>query len=74
MAGIAIVILLTGGDDALQGLQNLIVITALPFSVVIVLMCVGLWKALRSDPRTYRQNLSAQSAGQRRSLRSGELR
>ena len=56
MAGIAVVILLTGGDDALQGLQNLIVITALPFSVIIVLMCVGLWKALRSDPRTYRQN------------------
>lgn len=55
MAGIAVVILLTGGDDALTGLQNLIVITSLPFSVIIVLMCIGLWKALQSDPRTYRQ-------------------
>lgn len=33
MAGIAVVMLLVGGEDALTGLQNLITVTALPFSV-----------------------------------------
>ncbi|WP_311199862.1 BCCT family transporter [Brachybacterium paraconglomeratum] len=33
MAGIAVVILLFGGQNALQGLQNLIVVPALPFAV-----------------------------------------
>lgn len=50
MAGIAVVILLAGGQNALQGLQNLITITALPFAVVIVLMCVSLFKEMRTDP------------------------
>ena len=54
MAGIAVVILLTGGENALQGLQNLITITALPFSVVIVLMVVALIKELRNDPMAIR--------------------
>src|SRR5690606_5511569 len=42
MAGIAVVILLFGGQNALQGLQNLIVVSALPFAVVLVLMAVAL--------------------------------
>jgi choline/carnitine/betaine transport len=50
MAGIAVVMLLTGGDNTLQGLQNLVTITALPFAVILVLMCVSLVKDLRSDP------------------------
>ncbi len=35
MAGIAVVILLFGGRNALQGLQNLVVITALPFALAV---------------------------------------
>ncbi|MGK7224003.1 BCCT family transporter [Kocuria flava] len=54
MAGIAVVMLLTGGASALQGLQNLIVVTALPFSVIIVLMCFALYKELRNDPQAIR--------------------
>ena len=50
MAGIATVMLLTGGNDSLTGLQNLITITALPFAVVLVLMVISLVKDLRSDP------------------------
>ncbi|MDO5644604.1 MAG: BCCT family transporter [Dermabacter sp.] len=50
MAGIAVVMLLMGGSNALQGLQNLITITALPFSVVLVLMAVALFKEMRTDP------------------------
>lgn len=56
MAGIAVVILLAGGRDALQGLQNLITITALPFAVIIVLMTVALVKELRHDPYTIRRH------------------
>lgn len=56
MAGIAIVILLFGGRNALQGLQNLIVVTALPFALVLVLMAVALVKLLRNDPQAIREN------------------
>ena len=55
MAGIAVVMLLTGGDTALTGLQNLITVTALPFSVVIVLMAVALYRELRHDPQALRE-------------------
>ncbi|MEV0869060.1 BCCT family transporter [Brachybacterium paraconglomeratum] len=56
MAGIAMVILLFGGQNALQGLQNLIVVSALPFAVVLVLMAVALVKELRNDPMTIREH------------------
>nr|WP_239478997.1 MULTISPECIES: BCCT family transporter [unclassified Rothia (in: high G+C Gram-positive bacteria)] len=56
MAGIAVVILLTGNQNALQGLQNLITITALPFSVILILMCVALVKELRNDPLSIRRD------------------
>lgn len=55
MAGIAVVMLLTGGDTALAGLQNLITVTALPFAVVIVLMAVALFRELRHDPQAIRE-------------------
>lgn len=54
MAGIAVVILLAGGKNALQGLQNLITVTALPFAVIIVLMCIALVRELRHDPASIR--------------------
>ncbi|SDK27653.1 choline/carnitine/betaine transport [Actinopolyspora mzabensis] len=43
-----------GGDTALSGIQNLTFIGALPFTVVMVVMCVALMKDLRSDPLTLR--------------------
>ncbi|QNE89300.1 BCCT family transporter [Corynebacterium incognita] len=61
MAGIAVVILLTGGQNALQGLQNLITITALPFAAIIVLMCVALVRELRNDPMSIRQYYEKQA-------------
>ncbi|AQP46047.1 choline transporter [Tessaracoccus flavus] len=54
MAGIAVVMLLTGGNSSLQGLQNLVTVTALPFSVIIVLMCLSLYRELRHDPLAIR--------------------
>ncbi|RRD46545.1 BCCT family transporter [Tessaracoccus sp. OH4464_COT-324] len=54
MAGIAAVMLLLAGRDALQGLQNLIVVTALPFSAILILMAVALMRELRRDPMMIR--------------------
>ncbi|OFR68958.1 BCCT family transporter [Corynebacterium sp. HMSC078H07] len=57
MMGIAVVMLLTGGEDVLTGLQNLTILSALPFCLVLLFMMVALIKDLRSDPmfirRTY---------------------
>ncbi|MDN6386115.1 MAG: BCCT family transporter [Corynebacterium sp.] len=61
MAGIAVVILLAGGEDALQGLQNFITVTALPFAVVLVLMAVALVRELRTDPFTIRDDFQEQA-------------
>lgn len=56
MAGIAVVILLFGGENALKGLQNLIVVTALPFAVILILMVVALVRELRNDPMVIRDH------------------
>ncbi|NUT97274.1 MAG: BCCT family transporter [Saccharothrix sp.] len=46
----AAVMLLVGGSNALTGLQNLTIIAALPFAVVMVGLCVSLARDLRTDP------------------------
>lgn len=58
MGGVAIVMLLSGsgGGDALTGLQNLTIIVAAPFAVVMVGLCASLWKDLRTDPLVLREN------------------
>ncbi|WP_422115246.1 BCCT family transporter [Brachybacterium sp. UNK5269] len=55
MAGIAVVMLLLGGDTALQGLQSLVIITAVPFALVVLLIIVAWFRELRSDPYTLRR-------------------
>ena len=56
MSGIAVVILLFGGENALNGLQNLVVVTALPFAFILVLMAAALVKELRNDPMAIRDH------------------
>lgn len=48
---VAAVMLLIGDgeDDALQGLQNLTILVAAPFALVMIAMCVALRRDLRSD-------------------------
>lgn len=57
MMGIAIVMLLTGGEEVLSGLQNLTILSALPFSMVLLALMVAFIKDLHADPmfirRTY---------------------
>jgi glycine betaine transporter len=53
VAGIAISMLLAGG---LQGLQTATILCALPFALVIVLMVISLWRAMREDWIAQQQN------------------
>ncbi|WP_442816457.1 BCCT family transporter [Streptomyces sp. NBC_01304] len=50
--GVAAVMLLIGNgkDNALQGLQNLTILAAAPFAVVMIGMCVAMMRDLRQDP------------------------
>ena len=54
LAGIAIVMLLVAGNDALAGMQRLVIVSALPFAVVVAMMMVALYRDLRNDPATLR--------------------
>lgn len=55
MAGIAAVMLLIGGQSALNGLQNLVTVSALPFAVVMIGMCVALLRDFSTDPMMIRR-------------------
>ncbi|HEY2203881.1 MAG TPA: BCCT family transporter [Pseudonocardia sp.] len=52
MGAIGAVMLLVGGggDSALEGIKNLTIITAAPFALIMVLLCVTLAKDLKDDP------------------------
>ena len=54
MTGIAVVMLLVGGSEALTGLQNLVIVSALPFTVILLLMMAAFYKDLRTDPAVIR--------------------
>ena len=56
MMGIAVVMLLTGGEDALSGLQSLTILIALPFSVVLLALVVAFIKDLSTDPAALRRS------------------
>jgi choline-glycine betaine transporter len=54
---VAIVMLLVGTDgDALTGLRNITIIVAAPFALVMIGLCVSLWRDLRSDPLVLKEN------------------
>ncbi|WP_299012901.1 BCCT family transporter [uncultured Photobacterium sp.] len=50
---IAAVMLWVGGKEALQALQSGVVATALPFTFILLLMCVSLIKGLRTERSLY---------------------
>ncbi|WP_017542048.1 BCCT family transporter [Nocardiopsis halophila] len=50
IGGVAAVMLLAGGSDALSGLQTLTIIVSAPFAVILLLLCVALVRDLRRDP------------------------
>ncbi|NIK59420.1 BCCT family transporter [Kribbella shirazensis] len=60
---VAAVMLLAGGGgaDALKGLQNLTIVAALPFAVVMVGLAVALAKDLRTDPLMLRREIGSEA-------------
>ena len=58
---VAAVMLLVGGDDALTGLQNITIVAALPFAVVMVGIAWSLVKDLQADPLMVRRAYAAQA-------------
>lgn len=58
---VAAVMLLAGGDEpseALSGLQRITIVAALPFVIVMMLLCFALTKDLRRDPLSLRRRLA----------------
>ncbi|WOF24685.1 BCCT family transporter [Microbacterium betulae] len=58
---VAAVMLLAGGDDpaaALNGLKNITIVSAVPFVVVMLVLCVALWRDLARDPLVIRGDLA----------------
>jgi choline-glycine betaine transporter len=53
--GVAAVMLLVGGDSALTGLQNITIVAALPFALVMIGLGWALVKDLRHDPLMVRR-------------------
>ncbi|MGY4867910.1 BCCT family transporter [Mycolicibacterium elephantis] len=58
---VAAVMLLVGGADALNGLQSITIIAAVPFVVVMVGLAVALVKDLRKDPMMLRQRYAMEA-------------
>lgn len=68
--GVAALILWTGGENALDGLQTMTIIAAAPFIVVMVGLCISLYKDLSRDPivldaRAMRRELRRMAAKER---------
>ena len=57
---VAAVMLSVGGDSALTGLQNVTIVAAVPFAIVMVGIAVALVKDLRTDPMMVRRKYAAQ--------------
>lgn len=58
MSGIAAVMLLLGDATALEGLQQLVIVTAVPFALVMLLIIVAWWRDLHTDPVVLRHRFA----------------
>jgi choline/carnitine/betaine transport len=59
MMGIATVMLLAGGQTTLTALQNLTILIALPFSVVLIFMTIAFLRDLTTDPAAIRRTYAS---------------
>jgi choline-glycine betaine transporter len=62
--GVAAVMLLVGGTSALSGLQNITIVAALPFAIVMIGLAVALVKDLRNDPMVVRKRYAREAVEQ----------
>ncbi len=61
LAAIAAVLLVGGGQAALSGLQSLMIVSALPFAVVVVLVMIAWAKDLARDPLILRRRYAREA-------------
>ncbi|MED3726194.1 BCCT family transporter [Priestia filamentosa] len=54
-AAVALVLLYSGGETALTNLQNMLILAAFPFSIIMILMTASLIKALGKDYKQVKQ-------------------
>jgi len=54
LAGVSSVMLLVGGSDALQGLQDLVTVAALPFAIILLALIPAFLRDLSTDPMSLR--------------------
>lgn len=64
LALIAIALLLAGGKETLSGLQSLMVVSALPFAIVVIGVMVSWAKDLRTDPFIIRRKYARAAIAQ----------
>lgn len=60
----ALALLLAGGETALSGLQSIMVVTALPFAVIVIGIMISWAKELRTDPYLLRHRFAATAISQ----------
>jgi choline/carnitine/betaine transport len=60
MGGVAAIMLVIGGDEALNGLQQITIVAAVPFVLVMAALCVSLYKDLQTDPLMIRHRLGVE--------------
>ncbi|WP_347041529.1 BCCT family transporter [Brachybacterium nesterenkovii] len=56
MIGIAVVMLLAGGETTLDALQSLMIIVTVPFAAILLLVAAAFHKELSTDPAAIRQD------------------
>ncbi|MFC7501975.1 BCCT family transporter [Nocardioides sp. GCM10030258] len=61
---VAAVMLLAGGSDALQGLQTITIVAALPFVLIVIGLAVALMADLRNDPLVVRRRYGEEAIEQ----------
>jgi choline-glycine betaine transporter len=61
---VAAVMLLVGGANALDGLQTITIVAALPFAVVMIGLAAALVKDLRNDPLMVRKQYAEEAIEQ----------
>nr|WP_051989714.1 BCCT family transporter [Gordonia soli] len=70
---VAAMLLAISGDDALNGIQQMAIIAALPFVVVMIGMCVALYRDLRRDPLIVARDELTQQVDEHISKQAGEI-
>lgn len=66
---VSIGLLLVGGENALSGLQSIMVASSLPFAIIIIGMCVSMGKDLANDPAMIRRRYAKDAI--RRGVKAG---